>query len=231
MSAVNGAIRPGTRPPRLIAHGAGNSRDGISAALEAGADFLEVDLWVHRGRFEARHERRLPLGLPVLYEQWYFSRLRLAREPLRTLAAACSGRAGLFLDLKNGGDRPSRLLVNALAGIDTVTPVLASSQFWPILRKVATSAPSIPVYYSVDVEAKLDLLFSLRRRDPLPAGTSCRHELLTADVVRRLHEAGLAVVAWTVDDEARALELAAMGVDAITTHRPAELKRALEDGR
>ena len=35
------------------------------------ADFIEVDLWVHHGRFEARHERRFPASLPLLFEKWY----------------------------------------------------------------------------------------------------------------------------------------------------------------
>jgi glycerophosphoryl diester phosphodiesterase len=227
MLPPDGIIAPGIAPPLVIAHGAGNASAATAAALDAGADYIEVDLWVHRNGFEARHERRLPFGLPALYEKWYISRPRQRGEPLQPLLEACRGRAGLFLDLKNGGERPSRLVASALARLDRAVPVLASSQFWPILRAVARTVPQVPVYYSVDVVAKLDLLLSIAAHDPLPAGTSCRHELLTAGIVERLHAEGLAVVAWTVDEEHRARELAAMGVDAITTHHPAEIRRAL----
>jgi glycerophosphoryl diester phosphodiesterase len=220
-------IVPGTTPPLLIAHSGGNSADLTAAALESGADFLEVDLWVHRDRLEARHERRLPLGIPLLFERWYLARLGKDRAPLGRLLEATRGRAGLFLDLKNGGEHPSRIVAAALHGLEARVPVLASSQAWPILRAFSRAVPSIPLFYSVDVPAQLDLLLSAVARDPVPSGTSCRHALLTADVVSRLHEEGLDVVAWTVDDEERALELAAMGVDAITTHRVAQLRAAL----
>jgi glycerophosphoryl diester phosphodiesterase len=227
MLPPDGIISAGTSPPLVIAHGAGNSLEATATALDAGADYIEVDLWVHGDRFEARHERRLPFGLPALYEKWYISRLRDGGEPLAPLLELCRGRAGLFLDLKNGGERPSKLVARALSRLDQAVPVLASSQFWPILRALARAVPQVPVYYSVDVVAKLDLLLSIAPRDPLPAGTSCRHVLLTADVVARLHADGLAVIAWTVDDAGRASELAEMGVDAITTHNPAGVRAAL----
>jgi glycerophosphoryl diester phosphodiesterase len=196
--AVREEIAPGTTPPLLIAHSAGNSARLTSAAIESGADFLEVDLWVHRDRLEARHERRLPLGIPLLFERWYFARLRKDRAPLGRLLEATRGRAGLFLDLKNGGEHPSRIVAAALEGLEARVPVLASSQAWSVLRAFSRAIPSMPL-----------------------------HSLLTPEVVSRLHEEGLAVVAWTVDDEERALELAAMGVDAITTHRVVELRAAL----
>ncbi len=44
------------------------------------------------------------------------------------------------------------------------------------------------------------------------------HPSLTAERVKAMHEAGLKVNCWTVDDPARAEELAAWGVDFITTN-------------
>jgi glycerophosphoryl diester phosphodiesterase len=211
----------------LIAHGGGNTSMATLAALATPADYLEVDLWVHRDRFEARHERRLPFGLPWLYERWYLSRLRLEREPLQRLLDACRDRAGLFLDLKTGGERPSTIVARALASLEARIPVLASSQSWPALRAFRHAVPDVPIYYSVDVISKLDLLFSVIRRDPVPDGVSCNHRLLTPDVIKRFHDNGLGVVAWTVDSDDRALELAGWGVDGITTHRAPELRKLL----
>jgi glycerophosphoryl diester phosphodiesterase len=222
-----GAIVPGTSPPVIIAHGGGNSSDRTAAALAGPSDYLEVDFWVHGDRFEARHERRFPFGIPFLYEKWYLRRVPRDVEPLERLLEACEGRAGIFLDLKNGRERPSRLVAKVLEALDDHVPVLASSQQWDVLRGFAANVSGVPVYYSVDVPAKLDLLHSIVRRDPVPAGTSCRHTLLTRDVIRRLHDEGLAVVAWTVDDPARAEELAEMGVDGITTHNAAEIRAVL----
>ena len=227
MRRVPDPIRPGTSPPLLIAHRAGNSAAEAERAFDAGADYLETDLWVHNGHFEARHERRLPFGIPGLYEKWHLSRLSRERDPFGALLRASGKRAGIFLDLKNGGEQPSVVMARSLQEADVALPIAVSSQHWSSLRAVARAAPAIAVYYSVDSTAKLDLLLSVARRDPYPAGTSCRHTLLDLETVERLHGAGLAVVAWTVDDARRATELAEIGVDAITTHHVAELRSAL----
>lgn len=55
--------------------------------------------------------------------------------------------------------------------------------------------------------------------DSLRLHPDIAHDFLTADDVRRCHDAGLKVNCWTVDDPALADSLAAMGVDFITTNR------------
>jgi len=54
------------------------------------------------------------------------------------------------------------------------------------------------------------------------------HEAVTASLVDRAHEVGLAVNTWTVDDPGRIRELAAMGVDGIITNVPDVALAALE---
>ena len=213
--------------PALIAHGGGNTAALASNAIADRADFLEVDLWLHRGRFEARHERAV-YPVPLLFEKWY---LRWApRKPfgLTELLAEAAGRSRVFLDLKSGGEESARLVRRA---IDEAGPaglrIAASAQQWRILRAIHAIAPEVETFYSIDVQAKLDLFLSVSERDKQPKGVSCRHSLLTAPIVQRLHDRGLWVVAWTVDDLARAESLAAWGVDGITTHRIAEFRAAL----
>lgn len=222
-------LRPRGGPPALIAHGGGNGPALARRALAAAAaDFLEVDLWVRRGRFEARHERHLPGPLPVLYERWY---LRPAPRPvyrLEDLLLACHGRAGVFLDLKNAPHAAPGLVRRALAGPGgREARVAASSTNWPLLRAVKAARPDLALYYSVDTPAQLDLFRSVAERDPLPAGVSCRHSLLSERAIARFHADGLAVVAWTVDEAERARALARWGVDAITTNRAAAMRVAL----
>jgi len=48
-----------------------------------------------------------------------------------------------------------------------------------------------------------------------------------ADLVRRAHDAGIEVNVWTVNDVARAVELAAMGVDGLCTDDPVAVATAL----
>jgi glycerophosphoryl diester phosphodiesterase len=222
-------FEPGTPRPRFIAHAAGNSEAAALAAIPDGPDFLEVDLWAHNGHLEARHERAA-YPLPLLFEKWY---LRLApRSPfsLKALFVTLRSQAAVMLDMKNGGERAAQMLRDSIEGAPGVT-VAASSQSWNLLRAVADHCPGVDLFYSIDVTAKLDLFFSVNERDQRPRGVSCKHTLLTKEIVEMLHARGLLVLAWTVDDVGRARELVAMGVDGLTTHHVAGFRSALAIGR
>lgn len=54
-----------------------------------------------------------------------------------------------------------------------------------------------------------------------------RHEAVTPELVAAVHDRGLAVHVWTVDDPGRIRELAGYGVDAIITNLPDVALRAL----
>lgn len=219
---------PARNGPALIAHMAGNTARQVRAAIEEVADFVEVDLWAHRGRLEARHERAL-YPLPLWFEEWTTVR-RAPSQPftLQELLVETAGKTGVFLDLKNGRDQPSRLVRSALdAAPNSIGPVVASSQRWGVLRGLREKAPEVELYYSIDVQAKLDLFRSVVDRDLRPAGVSCRHSLLHEGLVSEMYDRGLKVVAWTVDEPARAADLASWGVDGITTHRVIELRSHL----
>lgn len=51
--------------------------------------------------------------------------------------------------------------------------------------------------------------------------------LITPDFLRIAHANGIAVLVWTIDDEAQMRELAAAGVDGVMTDRPDVLRRVL----
>ena len=142
--------------------------------MNLGADMVEVDLWVHRGRFEARHERRLPFRAPVLYEQWYLARPQRDPVTLPELIEICSGRCGVFLDLKNSGVEAARLVEEDLAQAALPVPVAASSQYWPALRHVGRRLRTVAPFYSIDVLAKLDLFLSVKVDLQTPQGTSLK---------------------------------------------------------
>tara|TARA_B100001123_G_scaffold408850_1_gene502398 strand:- start:10868 stop:11467 length:600 start_codon:yes stop_codon:yes gene_type:complete len=195
--------------------------------MSARASFIEVDLWLHRGRLEARHERRLPGPLPILYELWYLTTAGRPAFVLEDLLFACQGKAGVLLDLKNGLGEVPQILRGVLASFGQEVDVLASSQNWPLLRQVGLACPQIDLFYSIDTLEQFDLFQSVMRHDSLPAGVSCRYSLLNERVIADFHDAGLAVVAWTVDEGDRACELARWGVDAITTNQVEAIRAAL----
>ncbi|OAI44484.1 hypothetical protein AYO38_02145 [bacterium SCGC AG-212-C10] len=221
-----GALVPGKDGPAFIAHGGGNKADLLHQALDAKADFVEIDLWVNHGRFEARHERSV-FGTPLWFERWYLRWAPRHSFRLASLLRDTAGRTEIFFDFKNSDARSARLLGEALdeAGPD-IHPV-ASSQLWHVLRVIQRTAPAVRLFYSIDVKAQLDLFLSVADRDVRPSGVSCRHSLLSREIIARLHDRGLLVVAWTVDDEDRGAELAEWGIDGITTHRVKELRQRI----
>ncbi len=225
-TSTGDGLIPGRPGPAIIAHAAGNTVHSTRDAIADVADFLEVDLFVHRGRFEARHERRM-YPFPVLVEKWYLRWAPRSPFSLADLLRESAGEVRIFLDLKNGGSTAAELVREALDAVPGAAFV-ASSQHWAILRAVERACPGIDLFYSIDVQAKLDLMLSVAGRDLRPRGVSCNHHLLTPARISRLHEAGLQVVGWTVDDMDRARELIAWGVDGITTHRVREVRAMLE---
>ena len=224
-----GELVPGTKGPYVIAHAAGNNEWRVHDALEAGADLVEVDLWTHNGQFEARHERRFG-RIPLLFEKWY---VRRPDGPfkLTELLAQTDTHSRLFLDLKTGGMEPVRLLERALEESPPALAPAASSQSWSVLRNVRAALPAIPIFYSMSVRAQLDLFLSTMTKEQPPDGVSCRHTLLDAETIQRLREAGMTIVAWTVDDGDRASDLVRAGADAITTHEIVEIRSAIGGSR
>ena len=64
-----------------------------------------------------------------------------------------------------------------------------------------------------------------------PAVVNLPHLLVGPRLVAALHELGVLVACWTVDDVVQARRLAAVGVDLVTTNRPGEVAAALADDR
>ncbi len=75
--------------------------------------------------------------------------------------------------------------------------------------------PEVSAQYLTDkpVDASMIRLLKQYRLD-----LDIREDRLNQDTVDALHAAGITVNCWTVDDPARAAELAAMGVDMITSN-------------
>lgn len=212
-------LSPNPSRPAIIAHQGGNTPRQVRDALTHVADHLEVDLWVEDNHFEARHDKLLR-PLPLLWGGFF--RVSLApKKPfgLAELLKETGTEAGIFLDMKNGGGKAGRILRRSIDAAGSPAPrMAASSQLWSVLRGIGEHAPEVDLFYSIDVRAKLDLFLSVAHRDTRPRGVSCKHTLITEPLVRMLHDRGYLVVAWTVDDGDRAIELARWGVDGITTN-------------
>lgn len=209
------APRPGTQQrPCGVAHRAGNNLHALEGALAIGADAIECDLWHYHGRLSLRHERKLP-ALPILYDRWYI-RWSWGVLGLRELLRAINGRTGVFLDIKSRTPRAADAVLELYRDNAAMMPATSvSSHEWALLDRLGRAGTSMRMFYSVKDRAGLVPLLRRAGEAHPPAGTSIRHTLLTAGVVDELHDAGLEVYAWTVNNPHRAQELIAWSVDGV----------------
>lgn len=233
--------------PRIVAHrGAGalapeNTLVALRLAASLGFAGVEVDarlaacgtpVLMHddtlerttdgRGRVEAHALealRRLDAGV------WYGN--EFAGERVPTLEAACTlCRAQgqwMNVEVKPGTDaaRTGSVLAAALArhwGEASPAPVLSSFSD-EALAAAGREAPQLPRGLLVDGPGD----WSARARGLGCVAVHVRHDLLDGQTVEALHEAGLAVVAWTVNEPGLAAALLDWGVDALVTDELREL--------
>ncbi len=205
---------PAQRAFYAIAHRAGNNLHHLEQALAAGVDAIECDFWHARGHLTLRHERKLP-ALPVVYDKWYL-RFAFGELSLRDLLREINFRADLFLDIKSSTTRAADAVLELYHDNESMMPrTLVSSPHWRLLDQLADAGTEMRMYYSIGRRDAVDALLRRAEAAPRPAGTSIRHTLLSAEVVARLHGAGLRVFAWTVNNRRRAEELLSWGVDGM----------------
>jgi glycerophosphoryl diester phosphodiesterase len=169
------------------------------------------------------------------------------RETIPTLDEVLSliqGRARVQIEIKpaerNGhySRYPgiAAAVVTTLRAHKMLQDALIISYDWQILPEIKHAAPEGAIGAIIAAESLARL--------PAPDNTSPLHalptihqlhldsihvadELVTPELVLAAHESGLRVGVWTVNEVARARELAAMGVDSITSDRPDLLLRTV----
>jgi len=138
--------------------------------------------------------------------------------------------ACLNVEIKADGERRRRL-VRAVARLTEAradSENLLVSCFNPIVVQLhGLFAPSVPTAWLVDSP--------LLSRMPLlaHAGSAAVHpneSLITAETLAAWKRQGFRVHAWTVNDPARARELAELGVDCLITDQPGAIRQALAEG-
>ena len=199
-----------------IAHRAGNNLRQTEIALSADVDAIECDFWHDRGRLTLRHERKLP-GLPILYDKW-FIRWTWGQLSLRKLLREVNFRAELFLDIKSASTRAADSVLELYADHESMMPpTQVCSKEWSVLDRIARAGTDLRLFYSIGRYGSVDALFERAKQPRPPAGTSIRHTRLSPELVERLHEHGIQVYAWTVNNRERAKELISWGVDGIVS--------------
>jgi glycerophosphoryl diester phosphodiesterase len=208
---------------RCIGHGGAsglapaNTLRSFALAVQLGADVVEFDVRLWRGRIVLAHTvldacRRDCLELePVL--GW------LAGEGL-------GRRTDLLVDLKTPGI--GEPVVEALRRHGLLERSVLASQCPPILREVHGVAPEARTAISVGgrisrlaqrwVQWREEILADLRARRYV--AVMAHHRLVDPQLVERVRDTGAELHAWTVRGQAAATALASLGVDGIVTTNP-----------
>jgi glycerophosphoryl diester phosphodiesterase len=220
-----------------------NTLAAFAAAAAEGAEAVELDVRTcASGELVVLHDPTLE-GVTEGADHRAAADLtlaELARVPLpdgsrvpslaEVLAFARERRLPVNVELKR--DVPSRPAVVRAAArlLDRWDPAhsLLVSCFDPVmLAGFAALVPRVPRAVLVH-RTRWHLIHA---GTALPLGAAAVHlnrTLTRPDLVRELRARGLAVNVWTVNDPAEAGDLAALGVDALITDAPGEVRAALE---
>lgn len=234
--------------PLIIAHrGASavapeSTRAAIRAAVEAGADMVELDIQMTRdGRLVIFHDERLErtttgsgrVGAASYAElarldagSWFHprfagERIVLARQALRLAPR----RIGVNLELKRTSTR--RALLDRVRRLIRREPhktrLLISSFDVGLLEPLqdVSVALALLTHQAADASLRQAIRLGCRAWHPL-------HTLVTPRRIARAHAHDLRVHVWTVDDPRRARTLLRWGVDGIFTNDPGRLIRAVK---
>ena len=195
----------------VVAHRAGNDPATARAAAEAGADLVEADVHMRRGRLELRHPRRLG---PVLWDREGVALARGAPQGLAPALAAMGPRAEPLLDLKGG---PARMAEAALAAARAALgerPVTVASRRWALLDRLE-GAPGVRRLRSAASPREVRALVRLAVAGRLGDGACVRADLLTPEVADMLRRAAPFLGTWPVAAAAEARRLRGLGVTAL----------------
>jgi glycerophosphoryl diester phosphodiesterase len=213
-----------------------NTLAAFELAVEQGADVVECDV------------RATADGRLVLLHDPMVDRTTDGSGPLRVLTLAqarkldagggqqiptveevldfARGRVRVNLDLKEVDTVETAVRAVESAGmLEQVTYISFLPEAWDILERIS---PESPVVQLVDSAASLaSIAMGEIVSHGVRSGVGMPHALVGVEIVERLHMRGLAVYAWTVDDEAEMNRLAHAEVNGIVTNRPGTLAEIL----
>jgi glycerophosphoryl diester phosphodiesterase len=208
-----------------------NTIPSFVAAIEAGADFIELDVQASRDSvLIVSHDPCLPGGERIHALDARDIHRHPSLEEVLDLSTRFSG-FGFNIEIKSYPGHPSygpapaamaSLVWQAVRARGLQERVIVQSFDFRVLeamRELGASAPLSALW-----EGSRRLLDAIASE----AGTSCvsvQHTLVDETLVRQAHDAGVRVLVWTVNGERAWSRMLAARVDGIITDDPAGLVR------
>jgi glycerophosphoryl diester phosphodiesterase len=200
----------------------GNTLASYQRAVDLGCHMVEIDVHATAdGVLILAHDNILPtkdgpVEIAITHSR-VLRKLDVGGEPpplLTEALALLKDRCGVLIDLKEEGfERAIASDVYASGA----TRVMACGDRARSLLNLSGLHPDIELSWTLDPRERF-------RGDDLPAiptpWTTVNHRKLSRAAVNAVHDQGVRVIAWTVDDIARRDELISWGIDGITTNDP-----------
>ena len=187
--------------------------------MRAGATVFEIDVQVGAPGLVVSHYSRVPRFGNLHRDGW---RLRWgqATEPLAAQLALVPDGARVLLDLKEATVAGRERMIATISAYTEPARFVASGSHLDDFAKLRPLG--IETWRSIGNPKALQRVIE---DDEVGAdGVTVRHTFLNAALVERLHAKTPRVIAWTVNERRRAQALRDMGVDGITTDRPAVMR-------
>ena len=237
-------------PPLRIAHRGASGRGlapentlaAFEKALDIGIDMLEIDVRVTGdGQLIVLHDPSLDrtTDREGIVREMVLEEIRQAdagdgeRVPvLREVFDLARHRAPILLEIKS--DFIAELVVQAIAEAEFSEQVVVQSFNPQTVERVKRLAPHLPASLLIGELPTTPSRFRARRlvSQVLEIGAntlSIWHATLTPSLIEEMRKRGIAVWAWTVDEEITMRDLAMMGVQGLVTNHPEVLNNVLED--
>ncbi len=214
------------------AHPPGNTVEAFAAAVELGAEWVELDVRpTADAALAVHHDADLPDGRTIAEVA---AADLPAWVPLLDAALDACGPLGVNVEIK--ADCPAATHAPMVASVvaelrrrGETHRWLVTSFDWDLVAMARELAPELPTGLLLFDPKLTDAALDRAVAEGHPAVNPWDPAVDEA-YVRRAHEAGVAVNVWTVDGPERIAELAAFGVDGVITNVPDVARAVLDPG-
>ena len=219
-----------------------NTLSAMSAAVEAGAEFAELDVGLTRdGQVVLMHDRTIDRTTSGTGELGDFSLDELrslevgswfgeefSGEPIPTLREVmrfAKGQLKLNIEIKTSREEPTI----AAAVVD----IIRSEGFVRDCMVTSFSRETVEEVKRIAPEIRTGFIFGEDYPEDVFEGgwevLSANYQVVDSIFVARAKEGGRSVHVWTVDDRESMLKLIGLGVDGIISNRPALLVEVMAE--
>jgi glycerophosphoryl diester phosphodiesterase len=213
--------------PLTIAHRAGNSLERLGEAEAIGVDFVESDVWLHRGQLEIRHEKTAGI-LPLLWDRWSLAPGWSRRLSLSDLLEAANPETHLLLDLKGVNRRLPTMVKRILHAAREHPRIAVCSQNWTFVDAFHEQ-PEVLRFYSIGSLRQLKTWLE-QPKERGSTAISIDARLLDSKTIQVLRRQVEIVAPWGVRTREQACQLLEWGATAVNADDLMML-RELKTGR